>query len=633
MVAYSSAQEVDTTLYLPYHEVHSSKVDEYTAGQKVRSFDSITLLDFQDRSLGELLDLQTAIYIKNYNLNGLNLVSIRGTNSSHTGIYWNGFQLNPPNIGQMDLSLIPSGIFNDISLLYGGNSSLFGSGNIGGSIHLNEEPEFTSHVKSGIGVFAGSFGEIGTTGRITISDGKWYGSTRFNFKQADNDFEYENQYGEKVKFENASLDQFGIMQDFYRWLGKKSLIGISFWYQQNEKEIPASMISKPSDAWQYDQSLRGFISFKNYFNSGFVLIKSAWLHDFLHYLDPADWHEEKIDSKFETDKAITEIQFEKSLFSHSTLSAGTIFTYEQTRNINYVSKSAYQQQLGIYVLWLQKIPSIDWSFSLNMRQDFMKYYNAPLTPSFGLEGKVWKFIHAKLSVSRNFRIPTFNDRFWVPGGNDDLQPEVSWNEEASLIFKSSTDKKHLLDFTITAFNSNVDNWIIWDPVNGLWSPQNLQEVWSRGLESDLKLNLTWGKLKTLINGGYTWVRSTNEHKQHPNDQTYQKQLIYVPEHRVFANIKFLISGFMLGYNHAYTGQRYVTADNDELLNAFDVGEFSVSKKWMKKGHSFLLSFLIANFWDEDYKAVQYYPMPGRNFRLSVNYQFEKYKKAKNEKMD
>ena len=299
-----------------------------------------------------------------------------------------------------------------------------------------------------------------------------------------------------------------------------------------------------------------------------------------------------------------------------------IFSYEQGQSVNYAAEVT-QKQLGFYGFWSQSIPDIQWKFNVNLRQDLIEGYKVPFTPSVGFEGKIWKMISAKFSMSRNYRVPSFNDRFWEPGGNPDLNPEDSWNQEASIVFSGA--EKINYKFIITGYSSDVDNWILWVPDGIIWSPQNIQKVWARGIEVEGNVNFYFSEWILQIRGGYTFARSTNEKKQGANDNSYQKQLLYVPEHRFFANISLGWKGFFLLYNHSYTGLRYTTLDNKESLPAYGLGNFTFRKNFNIKYQQLSIQFDILNCWNKEYQAVLYNPMPGRYFKFSLNYSILKSK--------
>jgi len=324
-------------------------------------------------------------------------------------------------------------------------------------------------------------------------------------------------------------------------------------------------------------------------------------------------------------KYISEAQYENQFNKNLLLSTGVIYSSEIGESIYYEDK-VVQNQLGLFALFTQLFPGINWKMNVNLRQDLIQNYKVPFTPAIGFEGRIFRFISAKANISHNYRIPTFNDRYWVPGGQENLKPENSWNEEVSLLFDFEFGRiKNQTGLIFTLYNSSVDNWILWVPDGLLWSAQNVQKVWSRGFESELNTSIKISKVQLKLTGGYTLAKSTNEEKFSENDQSYQKQLIYVPEHRYFINGNIIWKRLVFSYNHSYTGDRYVTKDNKEVVPGFSIGNLTASKTIVVKENSLDFSFSIKNIWDSEYQAIQYIPMPGRYYTLSVNFLLNKTK--------
>lgn len=619
------AQEVktDSVVELDQVQISASRLNNYTTGLKVVSIDSLSMNIRKFDNLDELISTQTPIYIKSYGQGSLATISFRGTAATHTGVYWNGIQLNPPNIRQFDLSLAPGAYFNSVQIQSGGSSSVFGSGNIGGSIHLNTGPIFNNGLNLSATAEAGSFGQYGANAGAKVSGNKFYSSTGILYKTSQNDFPYYNLRKEKVYQTNGAYNHIGFLQDLFWKFHKRWLAGISFWIQSNSREIPASMTSKPSFASQDDNSFKTIISLKNSTRNGFSEMKLAFLHDDLHYLDPDAIEEINQDSKITTDKVIGEFQTNRQIARNSGLNAGINLSYESGNSNNY-NGYVSQDQIGLFVSYLQAIPSLNWSLSANLRQEFIEGYHVPFTPSFGAEGRIWKVLYGKMNISRNFRAPSFNELYWIPYGNEDLNPEESWNEEASLVIKLNRNpNKHNSDFTATIYNSNVNDWIIWVPQGNSVMPENIKEVWSRGLEFNGSTVLKFKRINIQLNEGYTYALSTSEKKLTSNDNSYKKQLIYVPKHRAFIDFTIQYRGAYLNYNQSYTGIRYTTADNNDFLPAYSIGSLKVWKEFILKKHGLRLQFDIQNIWNTSYQAIEYYPMPGRYFRFSINYSFNK----------
>jgi len=246
------------------------------------------------------------------------------------------------------MSLAQGAYFNTVQILSGGSGSLFGSGNIGGSIHLNNEPVFNDGLTISAGLIAGSFDDYGLSARLAASGKKFYSSTSLLYKSSINDFPYENLEGDNVKQQNAAYRHYGLMQDLYWHFNTQWLAGISIWVQSNSREIPSTMVSKPSEASQDDQSIKSIVSLKNFHRIGYSAVKLAYFHDYLHYLDPVSLIEGDQDSKVSTDKIIAEIQDNRQVFSNTSLNTGASFSYEAGKSNNYEG-FVDQNQLGFFV--------------------------------------------------------------------------------------------------------------------------------------------------------------------------------------------------------------------------------------------------------------------------------------------
>lgn len=624
LVFTSRAQQesVDSVLSLPSFMVTAERIEGWTAGQKIDRLDSIHFQPLQSQNLGQTLSMSSAIQINTYSYNGLSTLSFRGTSTAQTGILWHGIPLNQAANGLLDLSLLPSGLFNEIRVLHGGGSSLLGSGMIGGSIHLGSEPLFESGLEVQAGLFGGSFGNIGGSAGFTFSSEKWVSNTRLIGKNADNNFTYTDLSGDDQRLRNARQRQGGILQDLYYRTTNGWTIGASVWLQENDKQIPATLTSKPSDASQNDRSLRSMASVKKQLKKGDLQLKTALIADRSHYQDPDSLESVAIDSKIASDVWISDVQFNHSLGSIILLNGGSRYIYTEAKSDFYENLET-QNQAAVFASFLLQVPSIDWKFNLNLRQEWVDNYSVPFTPAFGAEGRIFRFISGKVSVSRNFRIPTLNDRYWIPGGNPDLQPESSWNQEASLIFNLNMRKmRNKTRMVFTVFNADVDQWILWIPDGNLWTAQNVQKVWARGGEIEYRSSFYLGATQIAFNGGYTYARSTNQKTTSENDQSYQKQLIYVPEHRYFFTGKLLYKGYSFAYNQSSTGKRYTTRDNSESLPGYSLGNIYLRKILVRNRHSIDMGLAVNNIWDVDYQSVQYNPMPGRHMEINIIYKFK-----------
>ncbi len=240
--------------------------------------------------------------------------------------------------------------------------------------------------------------------------------------------------------------------------------------------------------------------------------------------------------------------------------------------------------------------------SINLRESFQDD-NAVFTPSLGIESMIGLF-NIRAQVSEGYRIPTFNDRFWVPGGNPDLKPERSKNAELGLDFNQSN-----VSLGITGFMSNVNEWIQWVLEDGIYTPMNLREVSTKGLEANSNLSSPFYSANVEWAIDYEFTLSSDESVEEEN------HLPYVPKHSGYSSIAISKNSFTTTFRGNYTGVRYTTLTNSKQssIEDFMLFDLSVESSRIVGKYNMKLIFNLNNILNEDYENVSNTAMPGRNF--------------------
>ena len=112
----------------------------------VGRFKSVINNELQTGLLHERLT-ENATFFKQYGVSGSSTVSKRGADATQTQVVWNGLPINHPMLGMTDFNGISSFAFSEIFIIEGGNSALFGSGSVGGTIFLNNQSQFEAPLK------------------------------------------------------------------------------------------------------------------------------------------------------------------------------------------------------------------------------------------------------------------------------------------------------------------------------------------------------------------------------------------------------------------------------------------------------------------------------------------------------
>ncbi len=208
----SNAQTKDTTtISLNEVEISSVKPKQFKTTKKQQLFDSLTRQNFIQNSIADLISVNSSVFIRNYGPAALSSASLRGGNSSQSPVLWNGFNIQNPMLGQNDFSQLPVFIFDQAGVEYGGSAATWGSGAMGGSIHLNNLPTFNKGFSSSIQMGLGSFDTRKLNTLIHYSTAKISSNTKVYYINSANDFDFVDTI--KKKMVHADYTVKGFLQE------------------------------------------------------------------------------------------------------------------------------------------------------------------------------------------------------------------------------------------------------------------------------------------------------------------------------------------------------------------------------------------------------------------------------------
>jgi len=627
--SYSFAQNKPDSTSLTYNlegvDINANRL-KLEPPLNTQKFDNKIIESRSSEGLQSLLSDYANVNIRSYGYGGLSNVSMRGANSNHTAVLWNGFNLQDPMNGGTNMLLFPLFFVDKVQVKKGGSSALFGSGAMGGVISLENDFRFNQGLRIGLFASAGSFANYQSGASIGISKKKVIFKIKTFYKEGKNDFPFTNteQFGKpEVRQNNAALKQWGLLQENAFQLSKKQILKTHFWYQKTDHQLPPNMAQASSNATQLDESLRGSIDWNLYQHRWKLTLRNGTFYNKLNYSDP----DTKIFSQHKSLSNISEIETNIHTFrGRDLINAGVNYTFEKAISQQYGSEP--QRNRGAL------FASYRWGFLPKIkliasgRQEFVDNRFTPFTYALKLNTDYIGGFRFFTQYGTNYRIPTFNDLFWFDGmakGNPDLKDESSWNMELGSDYTKVFTKSRF-NFRFNLFNSLFTNLIQWVPVQGVWMPLNQQEVWSRGLETGIKYKYQNKKWRFRIGGSYSWIRSTLEKKaDNEPDEVLHKQLILTPEHQADLNIKTSYKAWSIEFIQSFVGKQYITADHNDWMQAYTLGNiiFSWNDKVFKQPIS--VSFRWNNIWNSVYQTMPSYAMPLSNFELNFRIHFNQKK--------
>jgi len=613
---------VSDTIQLAGTTVTGYAPERFLAGQKFRKIDTTTLQQFQFQSLSELLRYSTPLAIKNYGPGQLATIAFRGTSASHTAVLWNGLNINQPTLGQTDFSSIAMAGFEEVGIQYGSSSSVTGSDAIGGSILLNSKYEPLSGIQFQMGHQQASFLNYQTQAIARYGakiNKQWYVTGKTLLVRGIMNNHYKDHFRNGYRMSTSETSRSGFMQDLFLNDHQQHEISAHVWISDNDLTIlPEDVISRERTRTRASRAMLKY-KYRNWEN------RISRTRDILNY-GKGDYTtmSDAITDKtgFQTGNEWNGYVSDHLRYSIKT---GGEITYISTQTTGYSQDKITEFRSDLYAM--SRINAgTRWLLSASIRQAFITGYNPPLAPSAGaeytwLKKKEWTGV-ARSSVSKSYRAPTLNERYWEDIGNPDILPEHGWNKEAGFDL-SKTMASARYSIRLTGFHQYIKNWTFWNPLKGN-RVENVQEVLARGLESEISFQRKWHR---FTSGGllqYSYTRSSQEkmYDAYAID-VLGKQLPLTPRHTGNMNSWIQFKNHRITAQVAFTGESYVTAEETQpipgyiLLNVFAESVFSFRRCSVR------IQPQVYNLTNSFYIDVRRNAMPGRSYSLQLITTFSK----------
>lgn len=595
-------------------------------------FDKKAKLVFNQVSLDQFLSTHSAIFIKEYGINSSSTLTLRGTAASQSQIIWEGIPINNAATGTGDLSLYATGIFDQIQVKYGSSSSLYGNGNIGGTLllhaTLSDQPSFQANLAMGSYKNAQASFKGNWVSKYGIFNLKLFGSTLAN------DFTYTATDDTKAHMTNAQKKEGGGMLSYYHTLPifskkKPLLINLNTWLQSTTRHIPPALFENASAKIQQDNSWRNVLNLTQPIgNAGSIYSKTAFSQERYDYRDSLSF----IDQQYTLHNIYSEVGWSHSLpLSPHWKQHLLIFLPAQYNSLTnaHTHSSNHLSRYGIAAHYqLQHLQ--DWlTLQLGLRQEFQNQMDIPFIYNISAHTRLLQYSNKRhtlqlplfISLQNSYRIPTLNELYYFPGGNKNLRPEYGINKElgARLLFRENKTDYFQLQLASTYFHRNVQDWIYWLGVS-MWTPYNIASVYSRGWDHQLKLEKNKANTKWYATIDYAYTIATTTASYLPTQAIIGKQIPYTPRYVVRTNVGLTWHQLLINLSHNYTGYRFTNLDESGYLLPYQLYALQTRYTIPIASHQLIsLQLMVNNLFNTNYQAVHQRPMPLRHFLFSISY--------------
>ena len=531
-------------------------------------------------------------------------ISIRGSNSNQVAVYLDGYRLNDPQTGQVDLKGVPLNAIEKVVVRPNSDLTKGGSA-LGGSIELYSGEAKGKTLRMGVG----SFGSRSCGFDFSKAMGRHNLSVSYSLKSTDGDFTYSMDDGIEKKRLNDDYTNRNLYMK-YGYDADSTDIEIIYHHLGNDRGAPGGV----ENPFLKDRIIRRVdgthLKFDRRFNrSGFrsslsfyetVTDNESYLFYGGEYIFNPSHHRSiavEAVSEFTRTDSLGERKIGLS-YRHDRVSSTSFTDTEQRRD------------LGFYLQREMNYRNI--RLSSTVRCDNYSDVGYQISTSNSIKAAPFFFKNLSMTAhySREFNLPTFNQLFWAENvfaaPNPELEPERAENYDMGF------DLNHRgLFLRAVYFHRRINNIIIWRQSfteNGQrqWKPFNTDLAVIKGLEVAAR----WAKSWMLLSGSATLSDPRNM------GETYQnKFLTFRPQLQTTESFSLERKPMSFTLTHRYLSKRYTLETNTKYEPAVSLFDTSIGYDNNAFGWRWETVFRIENLTDKSYCIVTESPMPGRSYHL------------------
>lgn len=548
-----------------------------------------------NQALADQLILEPSAVVRFNGASSLASLSIRGGAPEQSTVFWNGLTLQNNTNGVIDLNLMPSYFFDRFAM-NGTQSAASGSGSTAGSISAANR-DFTMDTTSEVGGGVEQFGRYTLWSTVGYRLKNSYHEVRVFLDSDGNEYAYQPADYVLNKrldtLQHAGMRNGGLLHQSHFTFKKVNPLNVRFWIQNTDRDIPATLLEASSRKSQHDDAVRIQSDWSNMFWGGLFRINAGYMREGMIYRDADTF-------QYISQTALTLLNYSQR-FGVVHLSADLDGRWMQADGDTFYQNNRSEVSAAIHgrmTLWRFKL-------SAGIRRAaYTGYVASPIL--YHAEMRVRCLgIQTALHVNSNYRLPTFNNLFWRPGGDPSLTPERSHRQQLILT-------KQLKQFLLSAegYSTLITNQIRWVPTSSGYfaAIQDSDRFWNRGAEWSVR----WTQRHSSIQLNANHLRSGSWQK---GQQPSTEQQRFVPKLQIGLAAQHQYRSWQGLVQMSYVSDRGFSTNQQS--DAYQVINLRI-----RKDFKHLEGYIkIDNLLGSTYYMLPNRPMPMRVFGAGVTYRF------------
>jgi outer membrane cobalamin receptor len=571
------------------------------------------------------LESISSLQIRDYGgVGNMKTISLRGTSAGHTLLMLDGQQINNPQNGEVDLSLISIDHIERIEIVRGGSSAIYGSDAIGGVVHIiTRDTDMNKAFELNLKQTIASFNTYAIESSIMGSVSNLNFISSYQYLHSKSDFSYVNPLGIAENRINNDISRHHLFTQIKYDLSKfqrGEYLQLNYNYVNSDRGAPGTTsypfpYARMQDE-QHNINLRYSTKTKDQRHK--AVAQAYYSFNKNHYVNE---HPTEVmfpsNDRYNNEAIGSEIQVTSFFLPQLILNYGISLRGDIFNNVGLgekydrLSYAVYLVDESVFRFNNPLISSLKLTPSL--RYNGNNKFIDNLSPKMGLLidlGSADDF-SLKGNIGYNYRIPTFNDLYWPADaysiGNPLLQPEYGMDWDAGFRFNNE-----YLSFESMYFDQKLTNLIVWQAENWVWAPQNIAQARINGIENTLNAKFLDNIIRVTAN--YTFMNALDV-----TNESFTR-LTYRPQHSADLSIRLNYHHASLSYKTHINGKRYTESTNSEdmALPAYILNSIALRYQWNTKMIKLDGVLEINNLFDVSYSMMKDMPMPGREVRLTLS---------------
>jgi outer membrane cobalamin receptor len=649
-----SAELSEVVVYGKYDPNREVIPTQSLSGERLETLNS--------HSVADAVRYFSGVQLKDYGgVGGVKTLDIRSMGSNHLGVFYDGIQLGNAQNGQIDLGKFSLDNIEEISLYNGQKSNIFQNAKdfgSAGTIYIRtKRPKFAAGKRFNFTakMRTGSFGLANPSARLEYRLSNSV-SASFNAEYTYANGKYKFRYHKIFSDGTLAWDTVATRRngDVQALRLEGALFGktrrsewyAKLYYYDSERGIPGAIVNNvwKSSQRQWDRNFFAQGTWQRQITSRYkAMVNFKYAHDYMRYLNP-DTTLMYLDNTFNQNEiyvttahcyelmrgwdANISVDYQwNDLHSNMTSFASPIRNTLLAAAATSFRRGHFKAQASLLFTYVNdRSKIVNGTTYLGDRRNNLRRF----TPALFLSYKplLNRDFTLRGFYKRIFRMPTFNDLYYTDIGNADLRPEYATQYDLGVnwIIRPAEGVIGSFELNADGYHNRISDKIIAVPKGTgqyRWMMMNIGKVriWGTDisaqtvftLPADITLNLR------LV---YTYQRAMDYSDPTDNDKpagTYRGQIAYIPFHSGSVAASLFWHDFNVNYSFIYTGERYHTSSN--ILANYEqpwyTHDVSFSYRLPLKRVAMKALLEINNLFNQQYEVILNYPMPGRNFRVSL----------------